>query len=86
MGYVPRFMNMHRLREEAEKYGCEFVQLHSSQRIFKLCKGERWTFIRNPATDEPIQRIRDVGISEWQEAIAKSAEFLMSDEYGASKE
>lgn len=48
-------------------------------------KGDRWTYLRNPATNEPIERIRDLGVDEWKVAIAKAAEYLMSDEYKEAK-
>ncbi|MCQ6312187.1 hypothetical protein [Citrobacter portucalensis] len=85
MTYTPLFMNLRRLQAEAELHGCEFVEHHPVWRIFTLKKGERWTYLRNPATNEPIERIRELGVDDWKVAIAKAAEYLMSDEYEESQ-
>lgn len=84
MSYTPLYMNLRRLQDEAASHGCEFVEHHPVWRIYTLKKGDRWTYLRNPATNEPIERIREIGIAEWKEAIAKGAAYLASDNYDAT--
>lgn len=76
-----KFMDKRRLQEEAEKYGCQVEHHHPRRRIFTLRKGNRWTFLTDPVTGQPIQRMRSVSISGWKEAIRKGAEYLSSEHY-----
>lgn len=85
MGYTPLYMNLRRLHAEAELHGCEFVEHHPVRRIYTLQYGDRWTYLRNPSTQEPIGRIREIGITEWKDVIAKGAAYLKSDDYVDSK-
>lgn len=76
-----KFMDKRRLREEAEKYGCEIEHYHHRRKVFTLRKGSRWTFLMDPLTGQPIQRMRSVSITGWKEAIKKGAEYISSDSY-----
>ncbi|WP_147200813.1 hypothetical protein [Pantoea sp. CCBC3-3-1] len=76
-----RFMDKRRLQEEAEKYGCEIETHHHRRKIFTLRMGERWTYVKDPMTGQPIQRMREVPIDIWKQAIMNSANYLRSDAY-----
>ncbi|HHA1396938.1 TPA: hypothetical protein ACOEOW_003918 [Enterobacter hormaechei subsp. xiangfangensis] len=76
-----RFMDKQWLQEEAGKYGCEVVHFHHRRKVIMLKKGERWTTLLDSSTGKPIQRLREVSIEDWREAIKKGAEYLDSDTY-----
>lgn len=76
-----RYMDSRHLQEEAAKYGCTVETYHPRRKIFTLRKGERWTYLYHPVTGKPIQRMREVGVDVWKEAICKSAEYLTSNRY-----
>lgn len=80
-----RYMDSRHLREEAAKYGCEVETYHPRRKIFTLRKGERWTYLYNPLTGKPIQRMREVSVQIWKEAISNAAEYLASDAYRDSR-
>ena len=76
-----KFMDKRRLQEEAQRYDCEIVVHHYRRKVITLHRGERWTFLLNPDTGQPIRLLRDISVESWKEAIRIGAEYLGSDEY-----